>query len=419
MDSDNNNVSINDENGKEGGNGSNKAVLSAVVRYGRMKQIGEFTYPSHMKFPCGASLVISTKRGIEIGQQISLTCVGPEKAIPREQMLDYANQSGEEYYRAEEGRVLRQATETDLSELRHIEQGAMEKLQTSQRFASEFGLDMKIVDCEHIFGGERIVFYFMAAERVDFRELVRRLASEYQTRIEMRQVGARDEARLLADYETCGRECCCKNYLKTLKPISMQMAKLQKATLDPSKVSGRCGRLKCCLRYEHDIYEDLVKRLPHVGSHIETAHGAGRVVERQILTQLVKIMGDDDRIFTVAVEDILDKDASGSALVLDRDHDRSQESSESDSGLPVDMVLTKEHPDVRSVSVEQPEQELMQGDLAPISPSEPDSRASAPESTKPTVSELAPDKKASSKRKRGRRRRPRRRGRGGGAEKKS
>jgi len=134
---------------------------------------------------------------------------------------------------------------------------------------------------------------------------VRDLAQEYHTRIEMRQVGARDEARLLADYETCGQECCCKTFLKTLKPISMRMAKMQKATLDPSKVSGRCGRLKCCLRYEHDTYESLDKKLPKIGRSIRTAHGEGIVVDRQILTQLVQIEMDDSKRITVVAEDIL------------------------------------------------------------------------------------------------------------------
>ena len=120
----------------------------------------------------------------------------------------------------------------------------------------------------------------------------------------MRQIGARDEARLLADYEVCGREVCCKAYLKTLKPISMRMAKLQKATLDPSQVSGRCGRLKCCLRYEHSSYEELDKRLPATGVRIRTTHGEGVVVNRQVLTQLVQIRTDHQTLLTVVAEDI-------------------------------------------------------------------------------------------------------------------
>jgi hypothetical protein len=148
----------------------------------------------------------------------------------------------------------------------------------------------------------------VAEGRIDFRALVRDLAGEFQTRIEMRQVGARDEARLLADYETCGRECCCKNFLKSLKPINMKMAKMQKATLDPAKVSGRCGRLKCCLRYEHATYEELDRKLPPLGTRVASTGGlAGTVIARQILTQLVQIQTDDGGRSVIPVEDLIDE----------------------------------------------------------------------------------------------------------------
>lgn len=289
------------------GRDDDKSPASMAVRYGRLNIIGEFSYPPHLQLTCGAKLVIQTDRGIEIGQQVLLTCTGCDYAASPEQVKSYVQASGEDVYRFRNGRILREATAADLAELRHIEEGTEAKLDTCCRFAAELGLEMKIVDCEHIFGGERIVFYFMSDERVDFRELVRRLAAEFQTRIEMRQVGARDEARLLADYETCGRECCCRNFLKILKPVGMQMAKMQKATLDPSKVSGRCGRLKCCLRYEHETYEKLVKKLPRVNSRVSTREGTGRVVDRQILTQLLKIVDDDGRAFVVTVDDILER----------------------------------------------------------------------------------------------------------------
>jgi cell fate regulator YaaT (PSP1 superfamily) len=244
---------------------------------------------------------------LEIGGHVLLTCTGCEQQIPREKMQAYAQaSSGDETYRFRNGRILRQATDADLAEFRHIESTGQQKLGTATRLALEFGLDMKIVDCEQILGGERIIFYFMSEQRVDFRQLVRRLASEFQTRIEMRQVGARDEARLLADYETCGRECCCKSFLKTLKPITMAMAKLQKTTLDLAKVSGRCGRLKCCLRYEHETYETLNKKLPRNNSWIRTASLMGKVIDRQVLTQLVRIKTEDDRIEVVPVEEIVE-----------------------------------------------------------------------------------------------------------------
>jgi len=225
-------------------------------------------------------------------------------------MRAYSRNSGGDVYRLKNGRVLREATEADLHELEHIERDTVEKIETCARFAIELGLKMRIVGCEHLFGGERIVFYFMADERVDFRELVHKLAGEYQTRIEMRQVGARDEARLLADYETCGRQCCCRNYLKTLKPISMQMAKMQKATLDPAKVSGRCGRLKCCLRYEYDTYLELGRALPNVGSHVVSVKGDGTVTRQHILKQTVSIRRDDDGVEVEAtLEDLVSKKA--------------------------------------------------------------------------------------------------------------
>lgn len=163
---------------------------------------------------------------------------------------------------------------------------------------------MKPVAVEHLFGGDRIIFYFKSEKRVDFRRLVRRLAKEYQTRIEMRQVGARDEARLLADYERCGRACCCRAFLKVLAPVNMKMAKVQKATLDPAKISGRCGRLMCCLRYENSSYDELRKNLPPRNTVVETPEGPGIVVDRQILTQLVVVRLADARRIAYPVSEI-------------------------------------------------------------------------------------------------------------------
>ena len=287
------------------GDAEGKLNPTTAVRYGKMGFVGEFSHPPDMKLSCGAAVVISTDRGIELGKQLNRTCFGCEQAISREQMQDYADASeGGEAFRPRNGRILREANESDLVELHHIGGSETERLEVCRRFAREFDLNMKIVDCEQVLGGERIIFYFMAEERVDFRQLVRRLAGEFQTRIEMRQIGARDEARLLADYETCGRECCCKNFLKSLKPIGMSMAKQQKTTLDVAKVSGRCGRLKCCLRYEHESYATLDKLLPRNGTWVSTDQGIGRVVDRQILTQLVAIRTEEGQLVSVAAEDI-------------------------------------------------------------------------------------------------------------------
>ena len=130
--------------------------------------------------------------------------------------------------------------------------------------------------------------YYLADGRVDFRDLVKMLAGEFQTRIEMRQIGVRDEAKLMADYGDCGKPVCCNNHLVSMPPVSMKMAKLQKATLDPTKISGRCGRLKCCLRFEYETYEQLQAELPPVGSWVQTPEGRARVLGHEILAaQLV------------------------------------------------------------------------------------------------------------------------------------
>jgi len=202
------------------------------------------------------------------------------------------------------GKFVRYATTADLNEEQHLRKICQEEIQCCKRFAKDLNLQMKIVDAEHIFGGERIIFYFMADGRIDFRELVKRLAHEYQTRIEMRQIGSRDEAKLLGDVESCGQECCCKRFLKLLKPVNMRMAKMQKATLDPSKISGYCGRLKCCLRYEDKTYTELKRRLPKKNAKVKTKYGQGKVIETQILTQLVMVEYESGEKAAVPVEEI-------------------------------------------------------------------------------------------------------------------
>lgn len=286
------------------GNGLEKIYPSTAVRYGAMNWIGEFTYRRGSVFKCGGRIVIQTDRGIELGQQVSVSCTGCDKSVSREQIKRYIENSGPEFYRLRAGRILREATSQDLDEHERLNASVREDIDRCALLAAQSDLDMKVVTAEHLLGGERIVFYFRSEGRVDFRDLVRELARHYQTRIEMRQVGARDEARLVADYEICGRECCCKNFLKKLRPITMKMAKMQKSTLDPSKVSGRCGRLRCCLRYEHEGYEELARKLPRMGSFVESSHGVGRVVDRQILTQLVMVRMADEREVAIPVEDI-------------------------------------------------------------------------------------------------------------------
>lgn len=286
------------------GNGLEKIYPTTAVRFGYMRYIGEFTHNPDMKFSCGAKVVIQTRRGIELGEQVSLTCTGCDKSVTREQMKEWVASCGEDSFIFEAGRILREATAADFAEIARIRSTIPGKKAVCRRVATEQKLAIRVVDIECMFGGERIICYFTAEERIDFRSLVKELADEYRTRIEMRQIGARDEARLLADYETCGREVCCKVFLKTLRPISMRMAKVQKSTLDPSQVSGRCGRLKCCLRYEHVGYEALDKLLPRKGIRIRTNHGEGVIINRQILTQLVQIRLDDGTVSTIVSEDI-------------------------------------------------------------------------------------------------------------------
>ncbi len=181
---------------------------------------------------------------------------------------------------------------------------------------------MDLVDVEAIFGGERMVFYYVSEKRVDFRELVKDLARAMQTRIEMRQIGVRDEAKLLADYGDCGKPVCCNTHLSRMPPVSMRMAKVQKTTLDPSKISGRCGRLKCCLRYEFDTYQALERELPPVGSRVATARGQGRVLALEILAGKLVVELEDHRRVVVGRDEILGVEKPKHRPARDEDDDR-------------------------------------------------------------------------------------------------
>jgi cell fate regulator YaaT (PSP1 superfamily) len=281
---------------------------TVVVRFGSMKMVGEFPFNLNVKPGCGTKMVARTHRGTELAEMLTSTCpnAGCSKSVTRKEMLEYIeNSGGKDYPYFNDGSIIRIATTDDLNEQRRIE-GLRQGMQRfAQSKAVELGLAMKVVDAEPILGGERLTFFYTSEDRVDFRELVTVLSQEYPARIEMRQVGARDEARLIADYEKCGQHCCCKQFLKVLKPISMKSAKIQKATLDPLKISGRCGRLMCCLRYEDETYETLRKRLPKMKARVTTPEGIGTVVDAQILTQLVLVVLDaDDKRIAVPVENI-------------------------------------------------------------------------------------------------------------------
>lgn len=203
------------------------------------------------------------------------------------------------------GQLLREMTEQDANEYAHLQASRPGKLETCQKHIDKFRLEMELVDLEHLFGGERVIVYYLAEQRIDFRELVKSLASEFQTRIEMRQIGVRDEAKLLADYGDCGKPVCCNTHLTSMPPVSMKMAKIQKATLDPTKISGRCGRLKCCLRYEYDTYEELQKELPKVGAQVVTRTGQARVLGHEILAQQILVETEDHRRILIDASDVL------------------------------------------------------------------------------------------------------------------
>jgi cell fate regulator YaaT (PSP1 superfamily) len=301
-----------------------------LVSYGRMSTLGWFEHhEAHIpKIP--SRVVVKTSRGLELGCIVGQLC--PYRAgqfkLSQDQIKKYFDDSEIDLSVDEAGNFIRYATPDDISEERHLRKIAEEELKCCRRSVKESGLPMKIVDAEHIFGGERLIFYFMSDGRVDFRELVKKIAREHQTRIEMRQIGSRDEAKLLGDIESCGQECCCIRFLKALKPVNIRMAKMQKATLDPSKISGYCGRLKCCLRYEDKTYTELKKDLPRKNTIVKTKYGQGKVVDTQILTQLVMIEHDDGTKIAVPVEEL--EEISSSAVEKEEQSDTTNNEGQDD-----------------------------------------------------------------------------------------
>jgi cell fate regulator YaaT (PSP1 superfamily) len=260
-----------------------------IVRHGAMRFLGDFEPNDSLSCKRGDHVIVRTERGLEAGQVL---CPSNPRAL-------------ELLAEATKGRILRTATEEDRVTMDRLVRLEQKEFETCLRFISQRKLQMELVDVEHLFGGERIVFYFLAEKRVDFRELVKDLAREYQTRIEMRQIGVRDEAKLLADYGDCGKPVCCNTHMVAMPPVSMRMAKLQKSTLDPSKISGRCGRLKCCLRFEQDVYEEFHRELPPVGSRIVTPKGQGRVLAHEVLARKVLVEFEDHRRILVSVDEVL------------------------------------------------------------------------------------------------------------------
>ena len=260
-----------------------------IVRTGVMRALGVYSSGRDDVYGRSQEVVARTDRGLEIGEVL---CEATDEALAK--IKDPV-----------QGQILRALTADDARERSRLLNEARQEFQTCQRLIEQEKMEMRLVDVEHIFGGERVVVYYLAENRVDFRELVRQLAGEFQTRVEMRQIGVRDEAKLLADYGDCGKPVCCNTHLSEMPPVSMKMAKIQKATLDPTKISGRCGRLKCCLRYEYDTYESLQKELPPLGSDVVTARGRARVLAQEILAGQLLIETEDHRRVMIAADEVL------------------------------------------------------------------------------------------------------------------
>ena len=225
----------------------------------------------------GDHVIIDTARGAEYG-----TCTGGNHQIPYKDVV------------APLRKVLRKATTQD--ERTYEENRAKEARahEICLQKIAEHGLDMQLVSAEYAFDGSKILFYFTADERVDFRELVKNLASIFHTRIELRQIGVRDKAKMVGGLGICGRPFCCASFLDDFQPVSIKMAKTQNLSLNPTKISGTCGRLMCCLKYEQDAYEDLIRNSPKMDSFVDTPEGRGTVVDVDLLRQRVKVRMEEN-----------------------------------------------------------------------------------------------------------------------------
>lgn len=189
--------------------------------------------------------------------------------------------------------VVRIATKRDEETHKRNVERRPEALKTVKEKIEQFNLDMKLIDCEFAFDGSKAVFYYSAPQRVDFRELVKELSSTFRMRIELRQVGIRDEIKLIGGLAPCGRECCCASCMPEIKKVSIKMAKNQGLSLNPQKISGLCGRLMCCLSYENDYYSDACKKMPRIGSEVSAPDGRGVVVNVNMLKMLIRVRIED------------------------------------------------------------------------------------------------------------------------------
>lgn len=260
-----------------------------IIRHGVMRFLGNFEPAADMVYRRSQNVVIETERGLEFGE---ILCETTPRAL-------------EHLQEPTKGRILRVMTDADREQLLRGQEREDAAYHRCREFIGERRLQMELVDVEQLFGGERLIFYFLAEKRVDFRDLVKDLARDFRTRIEMRQIGVRDEAKLLADYGDCGKPVCCNSHMLVMPPVSMKMAKLQKSTLDPSKISGRCGRLKCCLRFEQDVYDEFQQQLPVAGARIVTGKGPARVLAQEVLARKLMVEFEDGRRVVIAADEVL------------------------------------------------------------------------------------------------------------------
>ena len=261
-----------------------------VVRYGSMRLLGEFSARRNETVRRGDDVIVRSDRGVEFG---SVLCEADDKTG------DYLGEN------TRTGRILRLASDEDRRSLDEVAEREQTFFNQANAMIEERSMQMQLVDVEQVFGAERLIFFYLAEKRVDFRELVKVMAREFSTRIEMRQIGVRDEAKLMADYGDCGKPVCCNTHLREMPPVSMKMAKMQKATLDPNKISGRCGRLKCCLRYEYDTYEAHRRELPKIGATVITREGQGKVIAQELLVRKLLISFEDGRRVMTDESDIV------------------------------------------------------------------------------------------------------------------
>ncbi len=257
----------------------------------RFKDVGKVYYfsPNKVQFKAGEKAIVETARGIECGEIVLSNRMVSESNIVSPLKS-----------------IIRKATQADEKQLEENLKKEKEIMQVFSDKIAQHKLDMKPIDIDCTFDGSKILFYFTSDGRVDFRELVKDLAAIYRTRIELRQIGVRDEAKMLGGLGICGRPFCCSSFLGEFQPVSIKMAKEQSLSLNPTKISGTCGRLMCCLKYEQNCYEDFLRTTPKVGAYVETEEGRGHVEEVNLLTGILKIKLDKkpDVPFTVKKEEV-------------------------------------------------------------------------------------------------------------------